>query len=139
MQVVVCFPSNLGRLLKIVIGSGPKKDSLNIFSGEKIFFELLKFGSLNFFINEFKFKGFITGLSENIGLYSKKKNFLSKLGSSNTVMFIFKNPLKLSKSQKKLTKKFILEQDHFFENIIEKSLIYILDRKNILNKLTAFF
>ncbi|AFP65410.1 hypothetical protein CMESO_237 (nucleomorph) [Chroomonas mesostigmatica CCMP1168] len=134
MKFILCSHIKIGRLIKIILSSRAKKDSINNFFKKKIFFEILTMGNLNLYIQDKKYNGLIIGCPRYLGLYNKNINFIHKSCSSNILILIFKKFLRFQTLQKNClssNKKKIKKINNF---LVEKSYVYILDRKNKINK-----
>ncbi|ABW97905.1 hypothetical protein HAN_1g60 (nucleomorph) [Hemiselmis andersenii] len=129
MKVLLYSSIRLGRLLKIITDSKAKKDSISFFFNNRFFICPLESGSLKLFLNSKKYFCSFVGLKKNLGIFKKSKTFLEKNYSLNSYIFVYDFFIEAKKKEKILTEKKIVKRKTKFPKSIEKSLVYLLDRK----------
>jgi hypothetical protein len=125
MNCLLYSPIKLSRNLKLILCSPAKKDSISYFDTKKFYLIFLNTHKLKLFFDLKVYPGFFLGVEENFQILRKKKNLLKINSELNCYIFITDE-----------TRKKTISEPTFFKNkeLIEKSIIYLDDRKKKLIK-----
>lgn len=125
MNILFCSPSKLSRNLNLNFCSRAKKDSISYFWEKRFYLIFLNTHKLKIFFDSKFFSGFFLGVDEDLHILIKKNDILKINGDLHCYVFIYDENKK-----KKISE--IAEMK--IKKLIEKSIIYLEDRKKKLIK-----